>query len=215
MMADAIMEEALQKLINTYKSRKYPLEYRSRYELVVMVILAAQDSNRNINNIAPALLNAFPDMQALEKATADDLYKYVSKARNFGNKINWLVNLAQKLKEEKNIPHTLYELTKLPGIGKKSANIILRESGEKPEGIMVDLHGARVAARLGFIKENENNSKKMEQDIMKNIPEKYWSEIGFSMSFLGMDICRPTNPKHEECTMKTVCPFYAEVKKKN
>jgi endonuclease-3 len=203
--------EALEALTQKYNDRKYPLDYHSKYQLVVMVLLSAQDSPRNINNIAPALFNKFPDMPSLAKATPDDLFKYISKVRNFGNKTNWLITLAQQLKEDKNIPSTKEELTKLPGIGRKSANIVLRESGEKTEGVMVDLHVVRVAKRLGFT--NDTDPKKIEQDVMKNVPEKYHSEIGFSMSFLGMDICRPTNPHHDKCIMNSVCPYYAKVKK--
>ena len=128
-------QEAIQPLLKKYKGEKHPLEYKNIYQLVVMVILSAQDSDRNINSLAPKLFEAFPNMQALSKATAKSLEPLINKARNFGNKTKWLMELSQKIKTDKNIPLTLEALTELPGIGRKSANVILREAGQKPEGV--------------------------------------------------------------------------------
>ena len=202
--------EAIQPLLKKYNKKQHPLEYKSRYQLVVMVILSAQDSDRNINNIAPALFNAFPDMESLSRATPDALFPFVSKVRNFGNKTKWLMTLAQKLKQDKNIPTTMDELTALSGIGRKSANVIMRESGKQPEGVIVDLHVVRVAPRLGIA--TGTDPKKIEQQIMEVIPQKEWG-VGMDISFLGREICRPTNPKHTECVMNTVCAYYKSVKK--
>src|SRR5690348_14540898 len=121
--------EAVKPLLKKYKGKKHPLEYGNLYQLVVMVILSAQDSDRHINQLAPPLFAAYPDMQALAKATPEDLFKYIGKVRNFGNKAGWLVKLAQTIKQDKNIPLTMEELTKLPGIGRKSASVIQREAG--------------------------------------------------------------------------------------
>ena len=90
--------------------------------------------------------------------------------------------------------------------GRKSANVIMRESGAKAEGIIVDLHVVRVAPRLG-IAEGED-PKKIEKQMMEVINSKDWGEAGMAISFLGREICRPTNPKHDECVMKGVCAFY-------
>lgn len=200
--------EAFKPLIKKYKGKPHPLEYKSIYQLLVMVILSAQDSDKNINKIAPELFNAFPDMKALSRANAETLYKYISKVRNFGNKAKWLVDLAQKIKENKNIPLTMEGLTELPGIGRKSANVIRREAGEKPEGVIVDLHVVRVAPRLGIA--IGSDPKKIEKQIMEAMPQKDWG-IGMDISFLGREICRPTNPNCGECVMAPNCDF---VKKK-
>ena len=115
-----------------------------------MVVLSAQDSDRNINQIAPKLFEAFPDMKALSKATEEKLFPFISKVRNFGNKSTWLIGIAKTIKEDKNIPLTHEGLTALKGIGSKSANVILREAGKPAEGVIVDLHVVRVAPRLGI-----------------------------------------------------------------
>src|SRR5688500_19704788 len=126
--------EELKPLIKQYKGRKHPLDYKTYYQLLVMVVLSAQDSDRHINELAPALFKAFPDMKALAKADAASLTPYIGKVRNFGNKTKWLLELAAKIKQDKNIPTTLEALTALPCIGRKSANVILREMGMKAEG---------------------------------------------------------------------------------
>jgi endonuclease-3 len=201
--------EALKPLIKKYKGKKHPLDYKSIYQLVIMVILSAQDSDKHINEIAPAFFKAFPDMRALAKADAESLLPFISKVRNFGNKTKWMLELAQTIKTDKNIPLTMDELTALPGIGRKSANVIMREAGAKAEGIIVDLHVVRVAPRLGIA--TGTDPKKIEKQIMEEIPEKEWGEIGMAMSFLGREICRPTNPKHEDCVVNSVCAYCKSV----
>lgn len=211
MPAKSNWAEAFKPLIKKYKDKKHPLDYQSTYQLVVMVILSAQDSDRNINNIAPAFFKAFPTMETLAKANPDDLFPYINKVRNFGNKSKWLTGMAQKVKSEKSIPLTMEELTELPGIGRKSASVIKRECGAKAEGVIVDLHVVRVAPRIGVA--TGTDPKKIEKQIMEAVPEKDWGEIGMAISFLGREICRPTNPKHDECVMKDACGYYKDLKK--
>lgn len=202
--------EAIKPLLKKYKGTQHPLEYKSIYQLIVMVVLSAQDSDKNVNKVAIEFFKVFPDMKALSKAGPEVLLKYISGVRNFGNKAKWLSEMAQKIKDDKNIPATLDELTALPGIGRKSANVILRESGKEPEGVIVDLHVVRVAPRLGIA--SGTDPKKIEKQIMEALPKSEW-DAGMAMSFLGREICRPTNPKCEICVMNTVCAYYREIKK--
>jgi endonuclease-3 len=174
------------------------------------VVLSAQDSDRNINSLAPKLFEAFPDMKALSRATEELLHPYISKVRNFGNKAKWLVEIAQRVKDNKNIPLTHEGLTELKGIGSKSANVILREAGKPAEGVIVDLHVVRVAPRLGIA--TGADPKKIEKQIMEILPKKDW-DAGMSMSFHGREICRPT-PKCEICFMTDVCEYYKQIKNK-
>jgi len=205
-------QEAFKPLLKKYKGKTHPLEYKNLYQLVVMVILSAQDSDKHINEVAPPLFKAFPNMKSLARADAEALYPFVGKVRNFGNKTKWLLELAKTIKEDKNIPLTMEELTKLPGIGRKSANVIMRESGVKAEGIIVDLHVIRVAPRIGVA--IGTDPKKIEKQLMEVISEKDWGEIGMAISFLGRETCRPSNPKHDECVMKDNCDYYKSLRKK-
>jgi endonuclease-3 len=201
--------EAIKPLLKKYKNKKHPLDYVNLYQLVVKVVLAAQDSDKNINKIAPSFFENFPSMKVLSQATPEAVQPFIHGVRNFANKSNWLTGLAKQIKNDKNIPLTLEELTELPGIGRKSANVIKREAGAEPEGIIVDLHVVRVAPRLGIA--TGTDPKKIEKQMMEVLPQKQW-DVGMAMSFLGRDICRPTNPKCEECVMNTVCAYYNRLK---
>ena len=199
-------KKEIQPLLKKYKGRQHPLDYHNAYQLLVMVVLSAQDSDRNINKLAPALFEAFPDMNSLSKADAESLYPFVQKIRNFHNKTKWLLELSSMVKTDKNIPTTLEALTQLPGIGRKSANVILREAGMPAEGIIVDLHVVRVAPRLGIAQGTD--PKKLEKQMMELLARKDWGEVGMAISFLGREICRPKNPKCPECVMNKVCDYY-------
>ena len=115
------------------------------------------------------------------------------------------MEIAAKVKDDKNIPLTMDELTALPGIGRKSANVIMRESNQKAEGVIVDLHVVRVAPRIGIA--TGADPKKIEKQIMDEIPAKDWGEIGMAISFLGRETCRPTAPKCTECVMMPSCDY--------
>lgn len=196
----------LEALMNQYAKRKHPLDYTPRYQLIVMVILSAQDSDKHINELAPKVFEAYPSMNALAQATAEDLHQLISSVRNFGNKSAWLVKLAQLISDDDNIPTTMAELTKLPGIGRKSANVIMRESGVVSEGVIVDLHVVRVAPRIGIA--TGTQPEKIEKQIMAIVPKEKWGEIGMAISFLGREICRPTHPKCDKCVVSEVCNYH-------
>lgn len=203
-----VWRKAMKPLIKKYKGKQHPLEYKNIYQLLVMVILSARDSDKNINSLAPELFKAFPNMSSLSKATPQKLYPYIGKVRSFAKKSEWLIEIAQEIKKDKNIPLTMDALVKLQGIGRKSANVIMREAGVKAEGVMVDLHVVRVSQRLGIA--TSGDPKKIEQQIMEVIPEKDWGETGMALSFLGRETCRPSHPQHEECVMCSVCAYYKE-----
>lgn len=205
-MASINWQKEIQPLIKKYKGKQHPLDYHGNpYELLVMVVLSAQDSDRNINKIAPELFKAFPDMKALTRADTESLHPLVQKVRSSFKKTKWLLEIAVQLKDDKNIPTTLDKLTALPGIGRKSANVIKRELGAKPEGIIVDLHVVRVAPRLGIA--TSSDPKKLEKQMMEILEPKDWGEAGMAISFLGREICRPSKPKCTECVMRKVCAY--------
>ncbi len=200
------IEAAIKKLIAKYKDEKHPLNYNSIYELMVMVILAAQTTDDLINEVTPAFFKEFPTLQKLAKATPDDVLPLLSKVRNFHNKTNWLLEIAQLIETDENIPKTLTELVELKGIGRKSANVIMREAELSAEGIICDLHVIRVANRIGLTDESKDGNK-AEKQLMEKLPKEIWGEVGMALSFLGRETCRPTNPIHEECPLNKVCEY--------
>lgn len=197
----------LEPLIQKYQGKKHPLEYQNLYQLMVAVVLSAQDSDANINKIAPAFFEIYPNMESLAASNLEAVISRITKVRNFNTKASWLLEIAKTLKTDKNIPTNLTELTALKGIGRKSANVIMREAEVKAEGIIADLHVIRVAPRLGLTPEYPDGNR-IEKELMKNLPQEIWGEIGMAISFLGRETCRPTNPKCSECVMNTCCQFY-------
>ncbi len=204
--------EKLKPILTKYKGRKHPLDHHNLYQLLVMVVLSAQDSDAHINKIAPALFEAYPTMESLAVSNFDALIPYISNVRNFGNKAKWLLEIAQIVKKDENIPLTMDGLVALKGIGRKSANVIMREAKVPAEGIIADLHVIRVAPRIGLIKETKDGIK-AEKQLMQVLPRDIWGEIGMAISFLGREICRP-QPKCEACPINEVCNYYKTVFKK-
>ncbi len=196
----------LKPLIAKYKDKKHPLDYQNRYQLMVMVVLSAQDSDANINKIAPALFETYPNMESIAVSNVEALIPHISKVRNFGTKASWLIEIAQTLKKDNNIPTTMNELVALKGIGRKSANVIMREMNVPTEGIIADLHVIRVAPRIGVIQEAKDGNK-VEKLLMEVLPKEIWGEIGMAISFLGRETCRPTNPKCGVCPIQNDCQY--------
>jgi endonuclease III len=201
--------QAMRPLLKRYEHKKHPLDHSNIYQLLVMVVLSAQSTDDAVNKLAPKLFADIPNMETLEKFTPQMLFPYLSGIRNFAHKATWLVGIAQKIGTNKAIPLSLEALTELPGIGRKSANVILREAGAPPEGVIVDLHVVRVAPRLGIVNATEEDPKKIEQTLMKILPKDEW-DAGMAMSFLGREVCRP-KPECERCLMNTVCAYYRKL----
>ena len=200
-------QEELQPLLQKYEGKKHPLNYKNLYQVVVMVILSAQDSDANINKIAPLLFENFPNMESLAVSNVESLMPYITKVRNYVTKANWIIEIARTLRTDNNIPKNMEQLLILKGIGRKSANVIIREAGMRAQGILVDLHVIRVAPRIGLSSESKDGNK-IEKQLMQILSNEIWGEIGMAISFLGREICRPTNPKCGECPVNGVCFYY-------
>jgi len=196
--------EAIKPLLKKYKNKPHPLEAENLYQFLVMVVLSAQSTDNIINQIAPELFTAFPNMKVLSSASIESLIPFIHKVRGFNKKANWLIAIAKELQNDTNIPLSMQQLVDLPGIGRKSANVILRYAKAEPEGVIVDIHVVRVAPRLGLATGDDAN--KIEKQIMEVLPQKEW-DAGMAMSFLGREICRP-EPLCEKCLMNKVCAYY-------
>jgi endonuclease-3 len=195
----------LQLLFKKYGKKKHPLDYVNIYQLMVMVVLSAQTTDAIVNKLAPEFFKHFPSMKHLAAAAPEELFPFIKSVRGFRKKADWLVRIAQVLSDKKKIPITLNDLTELPGIGRKSANVIIREAGGAPQGIIVDLHVLRVVPRLGIT--TEIKPDKIEKVLMELIPKKYWNAAGMSFSHLSRELCKPTKPNCSECVMNSVCKY--------
>lgn len=196
----------LKPLFDRYHGARHPLEYKNRYQLVIMMVLSSQDRDDHINKIAPGFFQVYPTMKHLAKARPHEVRNRLMSVRDFNKKSEWLIKLAQIVGEDDRIPTTLEGLTQLPGIGRKSANMILRESALPAEGVFVDLHVLRVAPRIGIAK--ADTPENVEQQLMETLPQQYWHDTGMAFSFLGREVCRPTSPKCSECVVNAVCDYF-------
>jgi endonuclease-3 len=195
----------LQPLLKKYKGRKHPLDYHNLYELIVLVILSSQMTDDRINELAPSFFKRYPTLKNLASARPEDLYDIIRSVRGSKKKAKWLVDIAKLVGDDAKLPRTMDALTALPGIGRKSANVIIRESGGQAEGMIVDLHVLRVVPRLGITKEEK--PEKIEQKLMEILPRESWGDAGMSFSFLGRELCRPTDPRCRECPLNRVCAY--------
>jgi endonuclease-3 len=197
----------LRPLFKKYGKRKHPLEYKNNYQLLVMVVLSAQTTDVMVNKLAPQLFKKYSSLTHLASAKPEDLYPFIKSVRGFRKKADWLVRIAHTLVDRKDIPFTIEELIELPGIGRKSANVIIREAEGIPQGIIIDLHVVRVVPRLGITKEEK--PEKIERVLMDIIPDKHWHAAGMSFSYLGRELCRPTDPACTKCILKKICQYHA------
>ena len=196
----------LRPLLRKYKGRKHPLDYHNLYELIVLVILSSQMADDRINELAPSFFRKYPTLKRLSSAHPEDLYEIIHSVRSSRKKAKWLVDIAKSAGDDAKLPQTMAALTAFPGIGRKSANVIIRESGGQAEGIIVDLHVLRVVPRLGIA--TEDRPQKVEEKLMGIFPQESWNDVGMSLSFLGRELCRPTNPRCPECLLRSVCGHY-------
>ncbi len=196
---------AFSPLFEKYGSRPHPLTHKNRYELLIKVILSAQDSDKNINLVSEKFFEKFPTLEALSNAKETELFELLRTVKNWYNKSKWIVANAKSIGTEENIPKDMKDLTALRGVGRKSANVIISETTGIMEGVIVDLHTIRVTPRLQIAKGSD--AEKIEKQLMKKIPSEYWQKLGMSLTFLGREICRPTNPKCEICPMNKVCKY--------
>jgi endonuclease III len=204
--------EALKPLIKKYRGKKHPLNYKSRYQLLLMVILSSQSTDDVVNTLSGALFTVYPTLAELSKATVEDLLKYVSKVRGSIKKSKWILEIAQKFGTDEKIPRTMKELIELKGIGRKSANVIISQSGDPAEGVIVDIHVLRVAPRLGIAEGDD--PVKIEKQLMAVLPQESWNDAGMAFTHLGRELCRPTDPNCVKCPVNGVCVYYAKEKKK-
>ena len=202
-----MIEEIVKALEKEYPDAKCSLEYDSPLHLLIAVMLSAQSTDAMINKITPKLfaeLNSAKDFMECDIKKLETLVKssgfYHNKAKNI--KATCTV-ICEKYNGE--VPCTMEELTSLPGVGRKTANVVLLNAFNICEGIAVDTHAKRISQRLGLT-DNED-PEKIEQDLLKKIPKKYWNLMNHLFVDHGRATCTSRNPKCDSCCVKAWCPF--------
>ncbi|HEY1202238.1 MAG TPA: endonuclease III [Niastella sp.] len=187
------------------------LIYDNPYQLLVAVILSAQCTDKRVNMTTPAIFERYPDVYALSKATFDELFPYIRSISYPNNKTKHLIGMAQKVTEEFNgeIPATVQELITLPGVGRKTANVITSVVHQQPN-MAVDTHVFRVSARIGLTT-NAKTPLQTEQQLLQNIPRDKVHIAHHWLILHGRYICVARTPKCGECGLRPACKYYQQV----
>ncbi len=185
------------------------LHYTNPYELLVAVILSAQCTDKRVNLITPPFFERFPTAEVLSKAEIAEVFEYIKSCSYPNNKSKSLVGMAQRLVGEFNneVPSDVTELQKLPGVGRKTANVIASVVFDKP-AMAVDTHVFRVAARIGLTKD-ARTPLETERQLVKHIPESLLSIAHHWLILHGRYVCVARKPKCEACGLQPFCDYYS------
>lgn len=207
-MVEALKKRAgkiLKILLKTYGKAECALHHQNPFQLAVATILSAQCTDKRVNIVTPPLFKKYPTPKHFTKAPQAAIEQAVRSTGFYKNKAKAIKGLSQKLLSEHGgkVPRTLEELVKLPGIGRKTANVILGVAYDIP-GIVVDTHVTRLTNRMGFTKQKD--PVKIEFEMMKIFPKKDWNDFGLLFIQHGRAICSARKPKCEVCPIATLCP---------
>jgi endonuclease III len=188
------------------------LDHTNPYQLLVATILSAQSTDKMINTVTPGLFAKYPDANALAAAEQGPLEKQIHSTGFFRNKARALIGMARAVVERHGgvVPATMEELVELPGVARKTANVVLGEAMGIQVGIVVDTHVTRLAARLGLTKHTE--PVKIEHDLMAVVPQDQWTKFGQRLIWHGRRVCFAKNPDCEHCVLAPLCPSAFAVK---
>ena len=185
------------------------LDHGSPYRLVISVLLSAQTTDAQVNKVTPELFRRWPSPEALAAALPEEVAEVIRSLGFYKSKARHAVEAAQMIVSDYGgeVPHTMAELTRLPGVGRKTANIVLNVSFGIVEGIAVDTHVNRIAHRLALSpKTHEKEPLKTEQDLLKLLPREYWRDVNHQWIRFGREVCSAKVPRCAECPMADICP---------
>lgn len=198
----------IEELKKMYPDAKCSLDFSTPFEMGIAVMLSAQCTDERVNKITPILFEKYKKPEDYVKASLKEIEEIIKPCGFYKNKAKNLKGYAKDIVEKYNgkMPETMEELIKLPGIGRKSANVIMLEAFNNPQGIAVDTHAKRIANRMGLSKEKEPS--KIEQDLIKQVPKKYFKDVNHLLVWHGRQTCNARKPKCEECRVNKYCELY-------
>jgi len=198
--------EIHRRLLEHYPDAHCALDFKNPYQLVAATILSAQCTDKRVNMVTPALFKKYKTPKALAAAKPEDVEEIIKSAGFFRAKTKSLIGMASAVTENHGgeIPQEMDDLVKLPGVGRKTANVVLGNAFNKNEGVVVDTHVGRVSRRLGLTR-NEDPVK-VEQDLVQLFPRDGWTLLSHLFIEHGRQICEARRPKCEICFLNDVCP---------
>lgn len=200
--------EIIEILKKTYPDAKCSLDFDTPFQMMVAVMLSAQCTDDRVNQITPSLFEKYPTPEKMLEAGSDKIAELVKSCGFYRNKSKNIWLTSKKLVEEYNsiVPDNIDELENFPGVGRKSANVIMLEAFNKPQGIAVDTHVKRISNRIGLSKQSEPT--KIEQDLLNQFPKEYLKDVNHVFIWFGRDICNSRKPRCEECPVNKFCDNY-------
>jgi endonuclease III len=198
--------EILSLLKAAYPDARCALDYRNAYQLLSATILSAQCTDVRVNLVTPTFFARYPTPFELARSAAGDVEEIIKSTGFFRNKTRSLIGMAQALVADHGgeVPQTMEELRRLPGVGRKTANVVLGNAFHINEGVTVDTHVTRLSGRLGLSRESD--PVKIEQDLMKLFPQDDWALLSHLLIFHGRQICIARRPRCEACVLAHLCP---------
>jgi len=199
--------DKIRKILRTrYPHVKTQLVHRNPFELLVATILSAQCTDKQVNAVTPALFEALPGPDNFAQAPIETIEGLIHSTGFYRNKARNIQNCARALLENHGgkVPRTLAELVALPGVGRKTANVVLGAAFGVP-GIVVDTHVARISQRLALT-ENKDPVK-IEFDLMERIPRRAWNDFSLHLVYFGREVCTARRPACSACPLKRLCPY--------
>ena len=195
-----------QRLVAEYPDAHCELDYRSSLQLLVATILSAQCTDKRVNLVTPALFKAFPTAKALAEATPDSVEKLIRSTGFFRSKAKSIIGMARALvdRHRGRVPATMQELIVLPGVGRKTANVVLGNAFGINVGIVVDTHVARLSERLGLTRETD--PVKIEQALIPLFSPESWTQLSHLLIWHGRRTCMARTPRCGECVLRDICP---------
>lgn len=210
-------KEAAIKIINilkdTYPDAKCSLDFTTPFEMLIAVILSAQCTDERVNKTTPAIFSKYSTPEDFDNMPLETLEELIHPCGFYKNKARNIKLTAEKIINEFNseVPDNMEDLLSLPGVGRKTANVVMLEAFNKPQGIAVDTHAKRISNRIGF--SSEESPEKIEQDLLKLFPYEYWKDVNHILIYHGRAICTARSPKCDSCPIKAYCKFYLDSKK--
>jgi endonuclease-3 len=198
--------EVFDLLDEEYPGAHCELDFESPYQLAVATILSAQTTDVRVNAVTPVLFGRYPDAAALASAPQDEVEDIIRSTGFFRNKAKNIIGFARGVMEahDGRVPRTMDTLAALPGVGRKTANVILGNAFGVDEGVVVDTHVKRLADRLGFTRETD--PVKVERDLMALFPRDRWTLLSHLLIWHGRRVCDARKPRCEACVVSHLCP---------
>lgn len=198
--------EILRRLHEEYPDARCSLDHRNPYELLTATILSAQCTDERVNMVTPALFERYPEPADLAGARQEELEEMIRSTGFFRNKAKSLLGMAGAVVDRHGgcVPDTMDELVKLPGVGRKTANVVLGNAFGRNEGVVVDTHVTRLSNRLGLTKNTD--AVKIEDDLVRIVPREEWTDLPHLFIYHGRAVCKAPRPLCENCVLSDICP---------